>query len=158
MEEIKKETGVENTDNAVSNEENINKDKDKNTTPSNFIGFDKKKLPEKPSHFGDIKELMEKNLKWSQIIYEQNRRIIRRLTLSAVAAWVKWLLVVAVLIWGAWYGWPIVKKINQQYESIVGQFQTSTSDKKDETTALQKILNLLNLNQQQEEQLKAMNN
>lgn len=155
MEDIKKETGTENFSENAKKE--INEVK-KTAQKSNFIGFDKKKLDEKPGHFSNIQEMLEKNLKWSQIIYEQNRRIIRRLTLTAVIAWVKWILIIAVLIWGAWYGWPIVKKVNQQYESIVGQFQASTADKNDETSALQKILNLLNLNQQQTEQLKAMNN
>lgn len=155
MEEIKKETGMENISENTGKETN---QAEKTEHKSNFIGFDKKKLDEKPGHFSDVQEMLEKNLKWSQIIYEQNRRIIRRLTISAVAAWVKWFLIIAVLIWGAWYGWPIVKKVNQQYESIVGQFQAVSTDKNDETSALQKILNLLNLNQQQTEQLKAMNN
>jgi len=155
MEELKKETGAENTSEIADKEINQT---GKTGHKSNFIGFDKKKLDEKPGHFSDMQEMLEKNLKWSQIIYEQNRRIIRRLTLSAVVAWVKWLFIIAVLIWGAWYGWPIVKKVNQQYESIVGQFQAVTTGKNDETSALQKILNLLNLNEQQAEQLKAMNN
>ena len=155
MEEIKKETGTEEVSEKAGKEISQT---EKMSHKGNFIGFDKKKLDEKPGHFSDVQEMLEKNLKWSQIIYEQNRRIIRRLTLSAVAAWIKWLFIIAVLIWGAWYGWPIVKKVNQQYESIVGQFQAVTTDKNDETSALQKILNLLNLNQQQAEQLKAMNN
>ncbi len=155
MEEIKKETGTEDVSETAGKEI---KEVEKTGHKGNFIGFDKKKLDEKPGHFSDIQEMLEKNLKWSQIIYEQNRRIIRRLTLTAVIAWVKWLLILAVLIWGAWYGWPIVKKVNQQYDLIVGQFQSVTTDKNDETNALQKILNLLNLNPQQAEQLKAMNN
>lgn len=49
----------------------------------------------------ELKELLEKNLKWSQIIYEQNRKINHKLLLSAIASWVHVLIILVPIILGA---------------------------------------------------------
>lgn len=118
-----------------------------------FIGLGKKNgEPPIGRESSDLRDLLEKNLKWSQIIYEQNRRISRRMLWGSIAAWLKWILILAVMGWGVWYGWPIVKNLANQYESLMKQLP----DGKIDNTTLEKILKILPLNQSQQEQLKAM--
>lgn len=44
-----------------------------------------------------LRELIEKNLKWSQILYEQNRRINRKLLWMLVARWLQILIVLGII-------------------------------------------------------------
>ncbi|MFA5128287.1 MAG: hypothetical protein WC457_04855 [Patescibacteria group bacterium] len=106
----------------------------------------------------DIRDLVEKNLKWSQIIYEQNRRIIRRLFWSTLLAWFKWIVILGVLGASVWYGWPLMKNLVGQYQNLLGQFGIITSgiDTNINAADLQKKLDGLNLTPQQAEQVKAM--
>jgi hypothetical protein len=107
----------------------------------------------------DIRELVEKNLKWSQIIYEQNRRIIRRLFWSTLLAWFKWIVILGVLGASVWYGWPLMKNLVGQYQNLLGQFgliTTSETNVNINAVDLQKKLDGLNLTPQQTEQVKAM--
>lgn len=106
----------------------------------------------------DIRELVEKNLKWSQIIYEQNRRIIRRLFWSTFLAWFKWIVILGVLSASVWYGWPLMKNLVGQYQNLLGQFGITASETDTNINAadLQKKLDGLNLTPQQTEQVKAM--
>jgi hypothetical protein len=50
-----------------------------------------------------LRELIEKNLKWSQILYEQNRRINRKLFWTAVARWIQLLVTLGVVGLGVVY-------------------------------------------------------
>ncbi len=138
----------------TTKEVEVSEEKKENKTPQ-FIGNSKKEDEKSLGHrTSDLRELLEKNLKWSQIIYEQNRRISRRLLWSSIAAWLKWIIILGVIVWGAWYGWPIVKNLTNQYESIMKQLELP--DGKVDNTTLEKILKILPLNQSQQEQIKAM--
>lgn len=57
-----------------------------------------------------LKDVLEKNLKWSQIIYEQNRRINRKLAWAAVANWLRLLIIAVPIILGLLYLPPIIKE------------------------------------------------
>lgn len=100
-----------------------------------------------------LEEMLEKNLKWSQIIYEQNRRISRRLLWSLIAGWVKWILVAVIIVLSIWYAWPIYRTFQAQYSAIVNQMDpTKPLDK----AGLEKVLQMLPLNSASQEQIKAL--
>ena len=120
-----------------------------------FIGLSKQSAAGESVHSSDIRELLEKNLKWSQIIYEQNRRISRRLLWASIAAWCKWIILAAAIAWSVWYGWPIVSNLINQYNSIASELQLPSGQKID-AASLEKILKMLPIGQQQQEQIKAM--
>ncbi len=56
-----------------------------------------------------IEELLEKNLKWSQIIYEQNRKIQHKLLWLAIGSWVRVLVIAVPLVLGTLYLAPFVR-------------------------------------------------
>jgi len=98
-----------------------------------------------------IKELLEKNLKWSQIIYEQNRKINHKLLWSAIAGWLRLLLIVAPLILAILYLPPIAKDLWSKFNTISGTASGTGQVGKD---SLNTIINLLNLSSEQEKQVK----
>jgi hypothetical protein len=127
-------------------------------TAPQFIGL-KKTEPvrlETTDAVEDIKlrELVEKNLKWSQIIYEQNRRISRRLLWGSIASWVKWAIIIGALVWGTWYAWPMTKGLIGQYQSLI---TGEPSGQKLDAATLDKILKMIPLSDAEKEQIKAMN-
>jgi len=67
-----------------------------------------------------LHELLEKNLKWSQIIYEQNRKINSKLVWSAVASWLRLFLILIPLVLAVFYLPPLLKDLLGQYGSILG--------------------------------------
>jgi len=100
-----------------------------------------------------LQEMLEKNLKWSQIIYEQNRRISRRLLWTLIIGWMKWVLIAAVIVLSIWYAWPIYRTFQAQYSAIVNQMDpTKPLDK----AGLEKVLQMLPLNSASQEQIKAL--
>ena len=48
----------------------------------------------------ELKELVEKNIKWSQVIYNQNKKIKHRLTMMVIGNYVRLLLILAPIILG----------------------------------------------------------
>ena len=66
-----------------------------------------------------LRELIEKNLKWSQIIYEQNRKINSKLLWTAVANWLRLMLMIAVFGAAAWFLPPLVNNLISQYTAIM---------------------------------------
>lgn len=142
--------------NSESREPAVEEKKDKPVVPQ-FIGSDKTAvITGKTVSVPDTRELLEKNLKWSQIIYEQNRRIMRRLFWSTLLAWFKWIIIIAVLTISVWYGWPFVKTLAGQYQNLLGQFGLGSSGTGINAADLEKKLEGLNLTPQQTEQIKAM--
>ncbi|MBI4427136.1 MAG: hypothetical protein HY569_01465 [Candidatus Magasanikbacteria bacterium] len=69
-----------------------------------------------------LKELIEKNIKWSQVIYEQNKGIKRRLTWMVVGGYLRLLIVVVPLILAFIYLPPILKDLFAQYSNLLGGF------------------------------------
>lgn len=66
-----------------------------------------------------LRELLEKNLKWSQIIYEQNRKINSKLFWTAFASWVRLTILVGAFAVAAWYLPPLVGSMIQRYNELL---------------------------------------
>ncbi len=100
-----------------------------------------------------IKELLEKNLKWSQIIYEQNRKINNKLMWSAIGSWFRILLIVVPLIFAIWFLPPIIQGLQSTYGSLLGGGATSS---KPNSNSIDQLLKMLPLDPAKQEQLKAL--
>lgn len=72
---------------------------------------------------GTLKDLVEKNIKWSQVIYEQNKGIKRRLTWMVVGGYLRLLIVVVPLVLAAIYLPPLIKDMLGQYGDLMGGLQ-----------------------------------
>ncbi len=97
---------------------------------------------------GSIRELLEKNLKWSQIIYEQNRKINRKLMWAAVAGWLRLLIIVLPLVIGIILLIPLFK----QFNCVLQGTQCGPRDQ----ASFESLLKLLPLNQAQQNEIKQM--
>ncbi|MBI4993265.1 MAG: hypothetical protein HZC26_04000 [Candidatus Magasanikbacteria bacterium] len=73
-----------------------------------------------------LKELIEKNIKWSQVIYEQNRKIKRRLTWMVVGGYLRLMIVVVPLILAFIYLPPLIRDLFGQYAGIINGLQGAT--------------------------------
>ena len=100
-----------------------------------------------------LRELLEKNLKWSQIIYEQNRRINRKLFWAAFANWLKLFLIAIPLILSIIFLPPLIKQYMSSYKDLLPGGGGSSA-----SSSLQNLLEILPLSPQQQAQLKAMLN
>ncbi|OGH84349.1 MAG: hypothetical protein A2261_02885 [Candidatus Magasanikbacteria bacterium RIFOXYA2_FULL_44_8] len=105
-----------------------------------------------------VGELLEKNLKWSQIIYEQNRRINRKLVWMAVMSWIKVGLVLAVVAVSAWFLPPLLGNVIGQYQSLLGGEIDSglKAGRNANNQMLEKLFQLLPINSAQQEQIKTI--
>jgi len=112
-----------------------------------------KKIPVTDKPEASLKELIEKNLKWSQIIYEQNRKINNKLLWSAIANWLRVLLILVPLVLAVLFLGPLFKNTFAQYSDLLGN-----TPAKDDTqqNSLDNILKLFNLDPAKQEQLKAL--
>ncbi|MEK7681183.1 MAG: hypothetical protein AAB348_04030 [Patescibacteria group bacterium] len=99
-----------------------------------------------------LKELIEKNLKWSQIIYEQNRKIHHKLVWAAVASWIKVFLILIPMALAVWYLPPLLKGILNQYGSLLGIEQQGVAN----TNSLENLLKMLNIDPAKQEQIKSL--
>lgn len=97
------------------------------------------------------RELLEKNLKWSQIIYEQNRKINRRLNWMVAGSWLKLLIILAPILLAAWFLPPLIKQYSEVYSSLL-----NTGTQAGTSQSLDQILKILPLNSAQQEQIKTM--
>ncbi len=100
-----------------------------------------------------IKELLEKNLKWSQIIYEQNRKINNKLMWSAIFSWFRVLLILVPLILAAWFLPPLLKNLQNTYGGLLGGKTVSVEPN---TKSIDQLMKLLPLDPAKQEQLKAL--
>jgi len=100
-----------------------------------------------------LRELLEKNLKWSQIIYEQNRRIGRKLMWAAVAGWVRFAIIVVPIIIAVILLFPIARDFWQKYQQITGSI-SQTSQTANNTA--EQLIKLLPIDPAKQEQLKEL--
>ncbi len=106
----------------------------------------------------DIKELLEKNLKWSQIIYEQNRKINHKLVWAAVASWFRLFLILIPLLLALWFLPPYIRQIAESYGTLFNFLpQNSTSNTANPNPeSVESLLRVLPISDAQKEQLRAM--
>lgn len=101
-----------------------------------------------------IKDLLEKNLKWSQIIYEQNRKIHSKMTWTAAAGWIRVFLILAPLIWAIWYLPGLIKNLQNSYGALLGG--QSANSQPSSANSLEQLFKILPLDSAKQEQLKAL--
>ena len=102
-----------------------------------------------------LKELIEKNLKWSQIIYEQNRKINSKLLWTAIANWLRLLLLAASAVLTILFLWPMLKGVFSQYSYLLGKNSTGNSTSTNQNS-MDDFLKLFNLDPAKQEQIKAL--
>ncbi|MBI2037861.1 MAG: hypothetical protein HYT15_02930 [Candidatus Magasanikbacteria bacterium] len=114
------------------------------------VVLDKNKTISPVQPEASLKELIEKNLKWSQIIYEQNRKINNKLLWIAIGGWVKILLILLPLIAAILFLPPLLADFWSGYSDLLGN-ANSTS-----TPSFDTVIKLFNLDPARQEQLKAL--
>lgn len=107
----------------------------------------------KGGHSDKLTELLEKNLKWSQIIYEQNRKINRKMLWAAIGSWLKVLLIAVPLVLGLLYLPPLIKQLTSSYTDLLGGVK---SGQPLSPSSVDSMLELLPLSPAQKAQLKTM--
>jgi len=112
------------------------------------------KIKEKDTSPSALRELLEKNLKWSQIIYEQNRKINSKLFWYAFAGWIRVFIIIVPLVLAAIYLPPYVSQIWGQYQNLLGQTNILSNGVSSNT--LEKFLQLLPLDVAKQEQVKTI--
>lgn len=105
-----------------------------------------------PATLDDVRALLEKNLKWSQIIYEQNRKLNRKLIWSAVASWLPFIIIMVPIVFGLIYLPSIISNLQASYGQLFNQSKAGLPT----NTSLKNVLDLLPINSVEREQLKAM--
>ena len=101
-----------------------------------------------------VEELLKKNLKWSQIIYEQNRKINNKLLWSTIASWLYFVILIAPIVIGMIFLPPLLKNVWSQYADLLGTGAGQTASSSQST--IDNLVKMLNLNPAQQEQLKAI--
>lgn len=102
---------------------------------------------------GNLAVLLEKNLKWSQIIYEQTRKTNRRLFWMAVGSWVKVVIILIPLALAVWFLPSAWRKLEGAYGSWfkqIGSGQPAATP-----LPVEQLLKFLPLSPEQQQQLKA---
>ena len=95
-----------------------------------------------------LKELVEKNLKWSQIIYEQNRKINHKLLWNTIANWVRLVIIIVPLAIALFF----LPRIISDYNCLVkGTCQNTTGAK-----SVEDLLKYLPLGPAESDRLKAI--
>jgi len=74
---------------------------------------------DRPEHI-ELKELIEKNIKWSQVIYNQNKKIKHRMTMMVIGSYMRLLLIVIPIILGIVYLPPIIAQLLETMSSSLG--------------------------------------
>ena len=111
MEEEKKpETGLPEI---VEPKKNQPVEKTAKITPS------KKKI-EPPTGADSLQDLLLKNIKLSETIFAQNKKIKRRLNLMLAGGYLKIVLIIAPLIFAVIYLWPLMNQLLAQYNNLLG--------------------------------------
>lgn len=67
-----------------------------------------------------LKELIEKNIKWSQVIYDQNKKIKKRLGWMVAGSYLKLILIIAPIIIAMIYLPPLMEQFMAQYSQLLG--------------------------------------
>lgn len=62
-----------------------------------------------------LRELIEKNIKWSQVIYNQNRKIQRRLTWITIGNYLRLFVIIAPIILGIIFLPSMFEQFMEQY-------------------------------------------
>ncbi len=99
----------------------------------------------------DLKDLIEKNIKWSQVIYEQNKKIKNRLTWMVLGSYLRLAIIIIPIILAFIYLPSLLKELFSQYQSVLGGVGGSPSQVNDllgqvSSNQLQEILKAISNN------------
>lgn len=101
-----------------------------------------------------IRELLEKNNKLTQAVYDQNKKILRHFFWGSIFTWAKVLFTVAIIALAVFYASTLYKNLQKKYPFIFGQPQQKTSATST-TSSTDELLKLLPISETQREQIKA---
>lgn len=88
--------------------------------PHENILSTEKSAQDTPDTDASLRELVEKNIKWSERIFEQNKKIKRRLTFIAIGDYIKLCLFLAPIILGIIYLPPLIREFMKGYNQVLG--------------------------------------
>ncbi len=91
-----------------------------------------------PVSSDDLSILVKKNIEWSEVIFEQNKKIKNRLTMMVIGDYLKLFLIIAPIIFAIIYLPPLIQSVAKQYGGILGGNVSGSS------MNVQKILDQLN--------------
>lgn len=97
-----------------------------------------------------LRELLEKNLKWSQIIYEQNRKMNTKLMWAAIGSWLRLFVILVPFVLAVIFLPPFVRDFKDRY------FHWLQSAQSGKATNVDELINLLPLNAAERDRVKAM--
>ena len=98
-----------------------------------------------------LKDLIEKNLKWSQIIYEQNRKMNNKLLWSAIADWLRLVIILVPIVLALLFLPPILSSLWTQYQNMIGGSTNGPNN-----YSLDQIFKSLNIDSAKQVQIKAL--
>ncbi len=113
------------------------------------------KKTEEPVTLEKINELLTNNLKWSQIIYEQNRKINRKLLWSSIFNYLKILIIIIPLIVGFFYLLPGINNLLKAADIFSGAGSSKEGNVSQEAF-LDNFLKQFPIDQAKQEQIKAL--
>ena len=73
-----------------------------------------------------LKELIEKNIKWSQVVYHQNKAIKHRLSLMVLGSYLRLALILTPNVLGIIYLPPFVADIKTRSESVMNNLGSNS--------------------------------
>ena len=117
------------------------------------INKTEEKKPIEPVTLEKINELLTNNLKWSQIIYEQNRKINSKLLWITIAGWVKIVIIVVPIVLAIIFLAPMAKNLSSVYSDLL---LNGSPTLKTTSDSWEQLLKLVPMNSAQQEQLKAI--
>ncbi|MFH1286950.1 MAG: hypothetical protein ABII02_04345 [Candidatus Magasanikbacteria bacterium] len=72
----------------------------------------------------ELRDLIEKDIKWSQVIYKQNKKIKTRMTMLVVGNYLRLLLIFVPIILGLIFLIPVFNSAFQKYEPYFERLRT----------------------------------
>ncbi len=96
-----------------------------------------------------LRALLEKNLKWSQIIYEQNRKVNRKMLWTLIIGWIELFVLLVPLALLALAAPTIWRTFSQTYSELLNSSPTSA-------TSSASLLESLPISASQRSQLKTL--
>ena len=108
-----------------------------------------------PVTLDKINELLTNNLKWSQIIYEQNRKINRKLFWYSFFNYLKFALIIIPLVIGLFYVLPSINSLFQTFDIFSGDSMNQKSST-EQNILIENFLEQMPLDQLKKEQIRAL--
>lgn len=142
-----------------NNKEEIEKKEEKTEPAEEKEERSAQHAPQKGTGDFDIKELLEKNLKWSQIIYEQNRKLNRKLVWAAVASWFRLFVILVPLLLALWFLPPFIRQLTETYSglfNLVPTANTPANIANQSAESVESLLKVLPITDAQKAQLRGM--